>query len=312
MNAGKNRCTIVGPCGRRAISGRRICRKIHEAAAPWRSTGRRDVMEVAQHIGDDTVRCIMLCAERRPRARHEGRAPPARRHPACPWASRRWAACSTCWANPSTAASPVPRTRERWDIHRQAPAFEEQSPAVEILETGIKVIDLLDALCQGRQDRPVRRRRRGQDRADPGADPQRGHGARRLFRVHRRGRAQPRGQRPVARNDATAASSDKTALVFGQMNEPPGRAYARGAVGPDHGRVLPRRGAPGRAAVHRQHLPLCPGGQRGFHAAGPHALRRGLPAHPGQRDGRAAGAHHLHRQTAPSPPCRRSTCPRTT
>ena len=41
--------------------------------------------------------------------------------------------------------------------------------------------------------------------------------------------------------------------------------------------------AQGRAAVHRQHLPLCAGGQRGFHAAGPHAFRRGLPAHAGQR-----------------------------
>ena len=76
-----------------------------------------------------------------------------------------------------------------------------------------------------------------------------------------------------------------------------GRAPARGAVRPDRGRVLPRRDEAGRAAVHRQHLPLHPGGLRGLGAAGPHALGGGLPADAGHRDGRAAGAHHLdHRR----------------
>jgi F-type H+-transporting ATPase subunit beta len=49
---------------------------------------------------------------------------------------------------------------------------------------------------------------------------------------------------------------DKVALIYGQMNEPPGRASARRARGPHGRRVLPRRGARGRAGVHRQHLPL--------------------------------------------------------
>ena len=43
----------------------------------------------------------------------------------------------------------------------------------------------------------------------------------------------------------------KVALIYGQMTEPPGRAPARGPDGPDRGGVLPRRGRPGRAAVHR-------------------------------------------------------------
>jgi F-type H+-transporting ATPase subunit beta len=54
----------------------------------------------------------------------------------------------------------------------------------------------------------------------------------------------------------TASVIDNAVLVFGQMNEPPGRAPARRALGPDDGRVLPRREGAGRAALRRQHLPL--------------------------------------------------------
>ena len=88
----------------------------------------------------------------------------------------------------------------------------------------------------------------------------------------------------------------KTALVYGQMNEPPGRPRPRRAVGAHRRRVLPRRGGAGRAAVHRQHLPLHPGRLRGLGAARPHPVRRRLPADAGHRDGRAAGAHHLDQQ----------------
>ena len=38
---------------------------------------------------------------------------------------------------------PAPEAKERWAIHRQAPSYEEQTPATEILETGIKVVDLI-------------------------------------------------------------------------------------------------------------------------------------------------------------------------
>ena len=86
---------------------------------------------------------------------------------------------------------------------------------------------------------------------------------------------------------------DKTALVFGQMDEPPGHPAARRAVRADDGGVLPRRPGPGRAAVHRQHLPVHAGRLGGVDAARPDAERRRLPADPGRRDGRAPGAHHL-------------------
>ena len=88
---------------------------------------------------------------------------------------------------------------------------------------------------QGRQDRPLRRRRRRQDRPHPGAHQQRRQGARRRVVLRRRRRAHARGQRSLPRDERVASSRSgepvisKTALVFGQMNEPPG-ARARVAL----------------------------------------------------------------------------------
>ena len=88
----------------------------------------------------------------------------------------------------------------------------------------------------------------------------------------------------------------KVALVFGQMNEPPG-ARARVALsGLTHRRIFPRRRRPGRAVLRRQHLPLHPGGLGSVGAARPHSVGGGLSADPGDRHGRAAGAHHLDQQ----------------
>ena len=72
-----------------------------------------------------------------------------------------------------------------------------------------------------------------------------------------------------------------------------GRPPARRARRADHGGVLPRREEPGRAALHRQHLPLRPGRLGGLDPARPHAVCGGLPAHARRRDGRAPGADHL-------------------
>ena len=181
---------------------------------------------------------------------------------------------------------------ERWPIHRPAPSVEDLVPTREILETGIKVIDLLAPYPEGRQGRPVRRRRGGQDRAHPGADPQHRRGACGAVGVLRRGRALPRGQRPLARDDRVGRDRQDHARVRPDERAA-GRAHARGPVRPDHGGVLPRAGRPGRAALHRQHLPLRAGRLGGLGPAGPDALAGGLPAHPGDRDGPAAGAHHL-------------------
>ena len=86
--------------------------------------------------------------------------------------------------NPIDELDP-PTDVENWSIHRPAPAFEEQATSQEMLETGIKVVDLL---CRTR--RAVRlvclAVQNKKDRADPGVDPQHCDRARRLFRIHRR------------------------------------------------------------------------------------------------------------------------------
>jgi hypothetical protein len=150
-------------------------------------------------------------------------------------------------------------------------------------------------LRQGRQDRPVRRRRRGQDRADSGAHQQHRQVPRRLLRVRRRGRAHPRGHRALRRNGRSRRHRQDRPRVRPDERAP-GSPRPRGPHRAHHRRVLPRREAPGRAAVHRQHLPLHPGGLRSVGAAGTHSVRRGLPADPRHRHGRAAGAHHLHQE----------------
>ncbi len=110
---------------------------------------------------------------------------------------------------------------DRWEIHRNPPKFEEQSPAVEILETGIKVIDLLAPYSKG-----------GKIGLFGGA----GVGKTVLIQELIRNVAAEHGgysiftgvgERSREGNDLWHEMNDsgvlgKTALVFGQMNEPPG------------------------------------------------------------------------------------------
>ena len=154
---------------------------------------KKRVMEVAQHIGDNTVRCIML-------SESEGI---ARDMEVCaeghdisvPVGEETLGRMFNVLGEPIDGGAPVPEDTERWNIHRAAPAFDEQSPAVNILETGIKVIDLLEPYPKG-----------GKIGLFGGAGV---------------------GERSREGNDLwkemrDSGVLDKTALVFGQMNEAPG------------------------------------------------------------------------------------------
>ena len=184
-------------------------------------------------------------------------------------------------------------------IHRAAPKFTDQSVKVEMFETGIKVIDLLAPYRQGGKiglfgGAGVGKTVLIQELINNVAKE---HGG--VLGVRRRRRAHPRGQRPLPRDRRSRSCStarsvlSKTALVFGQMNEPPGARAARRALGADRRRVLPRRREAGRAAVRRQHLPLHAGGLRSVGAPRPYPERRRLSADAVDRDGRSPGAHHL-------------------
>src|SRR5438874_10701356 len=123
-----------------------------------------------------------------------------------------------------------PATGERWEIHRDPPTFRELSPKVEIFETGIKVIDLLAPYVKG-----------GKVGLFGGA----GVGKTVLIQELIRNIAEEHqglsvfcgvGERTREGNDLWIEMTeskviDKTALVFGQMNEPPGARLRVGLSG---------------------------------------------------------------------------------
>ena len=239
-------------------------------------------------------------ADRRPGARHEGRSASAR---------------------PVIGAGRQGDARPRAERDRRAGGRDGSGQRQEALSDSPPGADVRRAvhrarrcsrpasrssICSsrtcGRQDRPVRRRRRRQDRRHHGADQQHRHEARRRVGVRRRRRAHPRRQRPLARNAGVGRyrSDGLHEIQSGADLRPDDRAArsasARRPDRPDRRRILPRRRRPGRAALHRQHLPLHAGRFGSVGAAGPHAVRRRIPAEPGDRDGRAAGAHHLDQE----------------
>ena len=194
---------------------------------------------------------------------------------------------------PVDNGAPIPKDALRWPIHRPRPEFVDLEPKTEIFETGIKVIDLDRAVREGRQDRSLRRRRRRQDGRHSGADQQR----------RRRGTAASRCSAAWAsaraKETISISSSRKRGFsipsrsIYGQMNEPPGARLRVGLSGLTVAEYFRDVENAGRAAVHRQHLPLHAGRLRSVRAAGPHAERRRIPADARDGDGRSAGAHHV-------------------
>jgi len=169
---------------------------------------------------------------------------------------------------------------ERWPIHRQPPKFSELEGSTEMLETGIKSIDLLTPYIKGGKiglfgGAGVGKTVLIQEMITRVA---RNFGGTSVFAGV--------GERTREGNDLWVEMDEAnvlkdTALVFGQMDEPPGTRL-RVALSALTMEILPRCSEPGRAAVHRQHLPLHPGRFRGVDPSGPHAFRRGLPAELGR------------------------------
>ena len=109
--------------------------------------GKTLVMEVAQHVGDDCVRCILLSgSEGLSRGMEVTATGDCIRVPVGKCTLGR---LFNVLGEPIDGEGPIPETEQRWSIHRKAPPFDEQRPAVEIMETGIKVIDLLEPYPKG-------------------------------------------------------------------------------------------------------------------------------------------------------------------
>ena len=177
------------------------------------------VMEVAQHIGHDMVRCIMLASsDGMSKGMEVERTMGSIRVPVGTSVLGRM---FNVLGDPIDGGEPVPAEEPHWEIHRKAPSFSQQSPSVEILETGIKVIDLLEPYPKG-----------GKIGLFGGA----GVGKTVLIQELIHNVAMEHGgysiftgvgERSREGNDLwkemhEAGVMDKTAMVFGQMNESPG------------------------------------------------------------------------------------------
>ena len=185
------------------------------------------VAEVAQHIGDNVVRCIAMSStdglKRGTEAYDTGSAITVPVGESC------LGRVFNLLGQPIDEAGPV-AAAERWPIHRSAPAYEDQQPATEILETGIKVIDLICPYAKG-----------GKIGLFGGA----GVGKTVLIQelIYNIATAHNGysvftgvGERTREGNDlynemTESGVINKTAMVFGQMNEPPGARMRVGLSG---------------------------------------------------------------------------------
>ena len=174
--------------------------------------GEQRVMEVSQHIGNDTVRCVMLAGSE---GLYRGmRVTAPGRTITVPVGSATLGRMFNVLGEPIDGGASVAEDAERMSIYRSAPAFSELTPSVEILETGIKVIDLLEPYARG-----------GKIGLFGGA----GVGKTVLVAMEHDGYSifTGVGERSREGNDLWHEMQEsgvisKTALVFGQMNESPG------------------------------------------------------------------------------------------
>ncbi|MCH8114507.1 MAG: F0F1 ATP synthase subunit beta [Chloroflexi bacterium] len=183
------------------------------------NSGEKLVLEVEQHVGNSWARCLALGATEglaRGTEVIDTGAPIS-----VPVGKASLGRLMNVLGEPIDGGEPIPADAERWPIHRKPPAFDEQSRTTEVLETGLKVLDLITPFAKG-----------GKIGAYGGA----GVGKTIIITELIRNIAQEHsgvsvfagvGERSREGNDLwhemiEYGVMDSTALVFGQMNEPPG------------------------------------------------------------------------------------------
>jgi F-type H+-transporting ATPase subunit beta len=224
LNTGKV-VQVIGPVV--DVKFERELPQIYNALEVSRADGKVLVLEAAQHVGSDIVRCVAMASTdglvRGTEVRDTG-GPIA-----VPVGPATLGRLLNVLGQPIDDGGEV-EGEEYWPIHRPAPSFEEQRPATEVLETGIKVIDLLLPYSRG-----------GKVGLFGGA----GVGKTVLIMELIRNIAYEHGgysvfagvgERTREGNDLwnemrESGVIDKTAMVFGQMNEPPGARQRVGLTG---------------------------------------------------------------------------------
>ena len=180
--------------------------------------GKRCVMEVAQHIGGDVVRCVMLSASEGLHRDMEVEATGSGIQ--VPVGEKTLGRLFNVLGETIDGGESL-EGEQKWVIHRDPPSFEDQSPVAEMLETGIKVIDLLAPYAKGGKiglfgGAGVGKTVLIQELITNIATE---HGGYSIFTGV--------GERSREGNDLWTEMGEsgvlkKTALVFGQMNESPG------------------------------------------------------------------------------------------
>lgn len=201
--------------------------EIHEAITITKKDGETLVVETSSHIGDNTVRCISMGATdglvRGMKASTTGGPIMV------PVGENTLGRMFNVLGRPIDE-KPEPEKVEYYPIHRKAPSFEEQSTSTEILETGIKVVDLLCPYLKGGKiglfgGAGVGKTVLIQELITNIATE---HGGYSVFTGV--------GERTREGNDLyyemiESGVINKTTLVFGQMNEPPGARMRVGLTG---------------------------------------------------------------------------------
>ena len=192
------------------------------------ANGQRYTMEVEQHLENKTVRCVMMAGSD---GLARGLTVTATGHGIrVPVGEKTLGRMFNVLGDPIDGEPPVDESAPRWEIHRAAPTFAEQMPAADILETGIKVIDLIEPYPKG-----------GKIGLFGGA----GVGKTVLIQelIYNIATAHNGysvftgvGERTREGNDLYNEMTEsgvisKTAMVFGQMNEPPGARMRVGLSG---------------------------------------------------------------------------------
>ena len=216
MNNGKI-VQIMGPVIDVEFEGTELP-KINDALIV-EADGKKRTMEVAQHIGNSSVRCIMLSSS-------DGLAKDmpvisTGKAISVPVGEKTLGRLFNVTGDTIDNKEDKLENEIHWEIHRDPPSFEDQASTVEILETGIKVIDLLTPYQKGGKiglfgGAGVGKTVLIQELITNVATQ---HGGYSIFTGV--------GERSREGNDLWNEMSEsgvinKTALVFGQMNEPPG------------------------------------------------------------------------------------------
>ena len=158
--------------------------RIHDAMTIVRDDGRKLIIEVQQHIGENTVRTVAMDSTD---GLHRGMKAVSYLHPiTVPIGEQVKGRLLNVVGDAIDGLKQPDMNEGAYPIHRDPPKFDELTTSQEVLYTGIKVLER-------RQNRPVRRRRRGQNRADHGDDQQHRQKTQRLLGVRRRRRTYPRG-----------------------------------------------------------------------------------------------------------------------